>query len=386
MFESIPIVQILICLISGALVISFSFLRRASGFLVLSLLGIALVYRQLAVGYVLINVIVLLFVTSLARITANSDAKRRLRWRWSCAALIALVVAFIVGRWYQIETKGLLVGGIEWSLFSVDMWLLLRLVTFLWEFGSGRIAQPSLLTFAIWTCMPFTVFGPLLRYSQFESQLPFMREAEVARAVYTRTWVLNALRATALLVCGITLSRLHATMFASGTQGVPYWIKLLDSFGISPWSFLLTWWGFYKLMECLALMWSVSLPPSFNAPFGRPNISEFWANWNMTATSVFRDYLFYTRWGQQRVNLYLNTLIIFFLVGLWHGANWYWVIWGMLHGIGFCCFIWYRHRRASKQFETNGATMRILGPILTYVFVCSCWILPSRILKVLGQI
>jgi alginate O-acetyltransferase complex protein AlgI len=267
------------------------------------------------------------------------------------------------------------------------MWLLLRLVTFLWEFGAGRIARPSLLNFTVWTCMPFTILGPVLRYSQFEPQLPWLQGPQKkSNLLYSRAWLAKLLASAAQIGCGVALIKLHATMYASGGEGLPTYAKVIDAFGISPWSFLLLWGGYYKIMECLALMWNVTLPPSFNKPFGRPNISEFWANWNMSATSIFRDYLFYTRWGQRKPNLYLNTMIIFLLVGLWHGSNWYWIIFGLMHGIGFCCFIWYRQRRGLKRFEFKAMPFHLFGRALTYIFVCSCWIVPSKILKLLGQI
>lgn len=385
MFDTIPIRQMLICLVSGAAVSLLPSLRRPAGFLLLSLLGIAVAHRQAAVGYALTNTVVFLFTLGLARLAKQRRAPMAFRWRWSCVALLMLVSAFLAGRWFHLESRGLSVAGIQWLLFNLDMWLLLRLVTFIWEFGSGRI-QPKLLPFTVWTCMPFTALGPLLRYSQFEPQLPWAAEPKRLRELYSREWLITLMMAAVQIIAGILLITLHGRMFAEGSQSVPFWAKLIDSFGIAPWSFLLLWGGYYKLMECLSPQWNVSLPPSFNRPYGRPNISEFWANWNMTATSVFRDYLFYTRWGLRKPNVYLNTLMIFLLVGLWHGLNWYWVIFGLLHGLGFSCFIWYRQRRGLKRFEITGIPHRLFGRALTYLFVCSCWILPSRILKLLGYI
>ena len=345
-----------------------------------------LAYRQLAFAYALTSGAVFFFTAVLARLTVGGDRTEDLRWRWSSMGLILLVGAFIVGQGYQRDTTGVLVGGSAWALSTLGMWLPLRLVTFLWEFGSGRIAHPSLSDFTVWICMPFTQWGPLLRYSQFEAQRSCMYEVDTSRVVYTRTWVLNALTATGLLLCGLVLSTLQTTIYADGGQAVPYWAKLMVAFGISPWSFLLTWAGFSKLMECLALMWGLKLPASFNAPFGRPNLSEFWANWNMTVTSVFRDYLFYSRWRQQKANLYVNTLIIFFLVGLWHGVNSYWIIWGLLHGIGFCCFIWYKQWQSVKRLTVTQVPMRLVGRVSTYKFVCACWVVPSQILKLFGRV
>ena len=386
MLDAIPIVQIIICVTSGVLASLFPSLRRPSFFLLLSLLGIIVAYRQSTLGYILINGIVFAFTLALARVTGDGDAGRKFRWQWSCVALLALISAFLIGRWFQLESRGFSVAGIKWVLFSLDMWLLLRLVTFLWEFGSGRIGRPNLLAFTVWTSMPFTILGPVLRYSQFEPQLPWSSGPREKSSPYSKTEMLKLLSAAVQLSCGVALVKLHSTMYADGGEGLPLWAKLADAFGISPWSFLLLWSGYYKLMEYLALMWAVKLPPSFNRPFGRPNISEFWANWNMSATSVFRDYLFYTRWAGRRPNLYLNTMIIFLLVGVWHGLNWYWVIFGLMHGVGFCCFIWYRQRQNLKRFEIKGIPFQLFGRAITYVFVCSCWIVPSRILKLLGRI
>lgn len=387
MLDAIPVVQIIICVASGGLASLLPPLRRPSGFLLLSLLGVIAAHRQSTLGFVLINGIVFLFALTLARVASRRDAAQKFRWRWSCVALIALIGAFLIGRWLELESSGFSLAGVRWSLFSFDMWLLLRLVTFFWEFGSGRIARPDLLSFTVWTCMPFTILGPALRYSQFEPQLPWSPpDPEKKSDLYSKAWLLKLLAAAALIIGGVALVNLHSTMYADGGEGLPLWAKLSDAFGVSPWSFLLLWGGYYKLMECLALTWYVALPPSFNRPFGRPNISEFWANWNMSATSIFRDYLFYIRWGQRRPNLYLNTMIIFLLVGLWHGVNWYWVIFGVMHGAGFCCFIWYRQRRDLKRFEITGIPFQLFGRVFTYIFVCSCWIVPSRILKLLGRI
>lgn len=378
----ITVLQVLVCIASGVLARLFPFLRNGSGLLLLSLLGVAAVYRQSVPGYALTNGAVFAFTLILERTASAGDASRKFQWRWSCIGLFVLICAFLIGRWFQLEARGFSLAGIQWSLFSLDMWLLLRLVTFLWEFGSGRIGRPRLLDFAIWTCMPFTLLGPVLRYSEFQMSADSEKESEL----YSRDWTFNLLSAAVQIACGIALAKLHATMYDGGGEGLPLWAKLADAFGISPWSFLLLWGGYYKLMECLSLMWGVRLPPSFNRPFGRPNISEFWANWNMSATSVFRDYLFYTRWAGRKPNLYLNTMIIFFLVGLWHGLNWYWIIFGLMHGVGFCCFIWYRQRRELKRFEIKGIPFQLFGRAITYVFVCSCWIVPSRILKFLGRI
>ena len=62
-------------------------------------------------------------------------------------------------------------------------------------------------------------------------------------------------------------------------------------------------------------------------------------------TSAFRDMLFFNRWGLAHPNLYLNTVVVFLAVGLWHAVNPYWILWGLIHGLGFCAFILWRKWR-----------------------------------------
>jgi D-alanyl-lipoteichoic acid acyltransferase DltB (MBOAT superfamily) len=385
----IPAPHFLVSVLSAVFVLAIPALRKRASLLFVCAVATAAIYRRALFGYLLTNAIVFLFMLVLDRAASYRDQKSRFRWRWTCAAILALIFAFLFGRSWHFNTRGPSVGGIQWVLFSLDMWLVLRLITILWEFGSGRVRRTDILSYSIWIGFPFISFGPIIRYSQFDPQLSSRERVEVIRKTFSTDWLGKFLVAILQIVAGLILTNLHQVIYASGGAGLPVWAKLLDGFGISPWGFLFVWAGYYQAMECLALMWGVRLPPSFNRPFGRENISKFWANWNMTATSVFRDYLFYNRWGGKSINVYLNTLIIFILVGMWHSFNLYWVLWGLMHGIGFCVFIWYSHSRLRQALDCTRLPAwrsRLFGGVVTYLFVCSCWILPSQFLKLVGRV
>ena len=150
-----------------------------------------------------------------------------------------------------------------------------------------------------------------------------------------------------------------------------------------PLGFYLTYAGFFHLMQVLAVPAGFALPDSFRWPIGRQNVSEFWANWNMTATRVFRDYLFYNRWGGRRHHVFVNVMILFALVGLWHAANAYWLLWGLLHGALFCTYLFWRRYNTRLAFIPLRGTRaaRVAAAVLTYVCVCACWYVPSKILQ-----
>jgi D-alanyl-lipoteichoic acid acyltransferase DltB (MBOAT superfamily) len=71
---------------------------------------------------------------------------------------------------------------------------------------------------------------------------------------------------------------------------------------------------------------------NFNAPYISKSISEFWRRWHISLSSWFKDYV-YIPLGGNRHHKIRNILIVFMLSGLWHGAAWTYVVWGLLHGI-----------------------------------------------------
>jgi alginate O-acetyltransferase complex protein AlgI len=92
--------------------------------------------------------------------------------------------------------------------------------------------------------------------------------------------------------------------------------------------------GYSDMAIGLGKMFGFTFPENFNYPYIASSITDFWHRWHMTLSSWFRDYL-YIPLGGNRVpkwRVYLNLLIVFFLCGLWHGATWTFVVWGLFHG------------------------------------------------------
>ncbi|MCO6500400.1 MAG: MBOAT family protein, partial [Vicingus serpentipes] len=74
---------------------------------------------------------------------------------------------------------------------------------------------------------------------------------------------------------------------------------------------------------------------NFNFPYVSKSIREFWRRWHISLSMWFRDYLYISMGGSRKSNIrtYFNLVTIFVLVGLWHGANWHYVVFGMFHGL-----------------------------------------------------
>jgi alginate O-acetyltransferase complex protein AlgI len=92
--------------------------------------------------------------------------------------------------------------------------------------------------------------------------------------------------------------------------------------------------GYSNMAIGLGLMLGFHLPQNFDYPYVSRSITEFWRRWHITLSTWFRDYLYIPLGGNRtgRLRTYRNLLIVFLLCGLWHGAAWTFVVWGLYHG------------------------------------------------------
>lgn len=317
-------------------------------------------------------------VASTIRSADTPQAKAR-RWRLSQVSVVGLIAAFVALRLSSVGSlsHGL---GMTWAVSVLDMWLTLRLAMFLHDVGSGRVGTLRAADFFMWTFLPFQIFGPLLRYPAYLSQMTGA-PAPVAPAAATPRLSRTAAFGLAQLLAAVVLGSVQARLDASA----PYVVAQGVALGFSaPWSFYLMTAGYFKMMELAAAGWGLTLPPSFNNPFAKRNLSTFWASWNMTVTGALRDAVFYRRWTKPSIDLYINTCLVFVLVGAWHGTNAYWLLWGALHAIGFCVYL--AVSRAKPAPATAGSTATLMSWATTYVFVVSCWAAPPQIIKFGGRL
>ena len=88
----------------------------------------------------------------------------------------------------------------------------------------------------------------------------------------------------------------------------------------------------------IAQMMNLELPMNFNSPYKSYSIPEFWQRWHISLTDFLRKYVYFPLGGSRKgtIRTYINILIVFLVSGIWHGANWTFIIWGLLHGILNC--------------------------------------------------
>lgn len=126
--------------------------------------------------------------------------------------------------------------------------------------------------------------------------------------------------------------------------------------------------GYCDMAQGLGKMFNFEFPINFNAPYKAVNISDFWKRWHMTLTRFLTTYLYIPMGGNRKGKwrTYINIMLVFTISGLWHGAAWTYVLWGMLHGAAQVLY-----RMGKKFFEK---LPKWLMWAVTFAFVNIAWI------------
>jgi D-alanyl-lipoteichoic acid acyltransferase DltB (MBOAT superfamily) len=126
--------------------------------------------------------------------------------------------------------------------------------------------------------------------------------------------------------------------------------------------------GYCDMAIGAALLFNIWLPLNFNSPYKALNIQDFWRRWHITLGRYLRDYL-YIPLGGNRCSIprtYFNLFITFVIGGLWHGASWMFIIWGVMHGAGLV---------VHRAWSSAGLKMyKPLAWLVTFLYVHIAWI------------
>ena len=135
-------------------------------------------------------------------------------------------------------------------------------------------------------------------------------------------------------------------------------------------------YGYTMIALGSASLFAVDLVNNFEHPYLATSIQDFWRRWHISLSQWFRDYL-YIPLGGNRVGLarhLFNLLLVMFAVGLWHGANWTFVVWGAMHGLALALHVVWRRMAGLARLPIPEPVARGLGWVVTVHFVALAWI------------
>ncbi|CAB4867932.1 MAG: MBOAT family protein [Actinobacteria bacterium] len=222
---------------------------------------------------------------------------------------------------------------------------------------------------------PHLIAGPIVRGGEL---LPQIRQRKDSSQI-------DYARAIQLIIMGLFKKVVISTYVASA---------IVDPVFASPRSHsaldtIFAAWGYAVQIYCdfsgytdiaigLALLLGIRFPVNFDKPYSANNLQDFWRRWHITLSRWLRDYLYIPLGGNRGTNTEIgrNIMLTMILGGLWHGANWTFLAWGALHGVGQVVGHLRRTRREEKGLPAveTGTWRHWREIFLTFQFVSFAWI------------
>lgn len=233
----------------------------------------------------------------------------------------------------------------------------------------GRLEPTrNFLRFAVFvTFFPQLVAGPIVRASDLLPQLalqPVLSTDRVGRALFSIVTGLVKKVALADFVALNLVDRVFAEPAAYSSAEVlmalyGYTLQIYCDFS-----------GYTDVARGSAMLMGLDLPENFDRPYQAQNPAEFWRRWHMTLSSWLRDYLYFPLGGSRAApaRAYFNLFTTMFLIGLWHGADWNFVVYGTIQGGAVVLHrMWVR--RFGRPAEQTTLAVRVLKVLGTLHFV-----------------
>lgn len=134
--------------------------------------------------------------------------------------------------------------------------------------------------------------------------------------------------------------------------------------------------GYSDIARGVSRMFGIELMVNFRAPYFSSSVSEFWSRWHISLSTWFRDYVYIPMGGNRvsAVRCYFNVMTVFVLSGIWHGANWTFVVWGVLHGLYVVLERVLGGRKPVEPGDRSGWVRNMAAGLLTYHLVLITWV------------
>ncbi|MDD2213466.1 MAG: MBOAT family protein [Oscillospiraceae bacterium] len=271
-------------------------------------------------------------VSLLMSLPSRSDRQRRFLCMIAVAGLLAVLGLFKYST-FILQQLGLAFGfmppQLNWLLPPGLSFYTFRLLSYILDLYNKRInPQYRWTAFILYTAFfPQVTAGPIMRYDEFNRQLTH-RDMSQASIIAGISRFLVGLSKKVLLADRLSplVNRIMgAESFASLSRGEAIWGLLGFTMQI-----YLDFSGYSDMAIGLGRMFGFSTPENFNYPYVARSVTDFWRRWHISLSSFFRDYVYIPLGGNRRHQL-LNLLLVWSLTGLWHGAGWNFILWGLYY-------------------------------------------------------
>lgn len=232
-----------------------------------------------------------------------------------------------------------------------------------------RVVKPTknLLEFSCYVSLfSQLVAGPIVRFKQIEHDLHNIEYLE-RRQLWAQAWSFIAIGLIEKVLIADTIAAVINPLLAhfSEMSTIEAWLCALGYTYQLYFDFL----GYSDMAVGLGYLFGIHIPQNFNSPYKAADITDFWRRWHISLSTCLRDYLYIPLGGKEGKNWQVNrnVMLTMLIGGLWHGANWTFVLWGSFHG-----FLLLANRALLPQLNQVPLHLRQAG---TFLLLMIGWVL-----------
>jgi alginate O-acetyltransferase complex protein AlgI len=304
---------------------------------------------------------------------AKAGTSRKRRAAIVITLLFLPLVVFKYTNFFYNDVFGPLTGGGKLLHLTLPLgvsFVTFTLTAYIVDIYRGKFPQGTrpltLLAYVLF--FPHLIAGPILRPSELIPQLESPTRRKCLQP--TAAFALFTVGLVKKLVLADPMAGLVDTVYGHAGVGAPE--ALLAMYGFSV-QIYCDFSGYTDMAIALAMLLGIRLPNNFSQPYCAVSIIDFWRRWHKTLSFWLRDYLYIPLGGNRhgKVNEIRNIMITMALGGLWHGASWTFVVWGIVQGIGVSAV------HAAKEILNWTWLDRIprwISVLLTLHFVTLAWV------------
>lgn len=230
------------------------------------------------------------------------------------------------------------------------------------------------------TFFPQLIAGPIVQHKQIMPQFENFSNLKVSNKSISIGFTLFLLGLIKKIGLADSVAVYANCVFDASVRGVvlSFWEAWLGAIAYTL-QLYFDFSGYSDMALGVGIMFGITLPANFNSPYKAKNIIDFWRRWHITLSTFLRDYLYIALGGNKKghIRRYLNVLITMLIGGLWHGANWTFVVWGGMHGMLIIinhCWRWLTSK-FSILFWAKSKKCNVFYHILTLMAVITAWVL-----------
>ncbi len=262
----------------------------------------------------------------------------------------------------------------QWSLLEILLPLAISFYTFqqiayLVDCYRGNVRVYSLFEYALFILFfPQLIAGPIVHHHEL---LPQFRD-DTKRSVHYRSLALGLFIFSIGLVKKVFIADTFAAWSTLGYAASDT-LTFFDAWATTLSYSLQIYFDFSAYTDMAigsALLFNIHLTQNFNSPYKATSIQDFWRRWHITLSRFLRDYVYIPLGGNRAgaMRMYAAILVTFFLGGLWHGASWTFVVWGVLHGCALVTYQLWKKYSPWQMYTWLGWFMTLLFVHVTWVF------------------